>query len=110
MHRYRLNEPTSPIPLDLLSLLMRADEARMSEIVQQLPDAQRAALAVFCFARAHMRSLGLRIAAECSERALVSAGGAMGQAMRDGINNGEAFDAGPAQPARRKVTLARFAA
>lgn len=110
MNRYVPNEPASPVPLDVLTLLMRSDEARVSEIVRQLPDAQRATLAVYCFSRSHMRTLGLRIARDCSMQALVTAGGATGQTLSDQIDSGEAFDVGPTQNHRRKVTLARFAA
>ncbi|KAB0678101.1 hypothetical protein [Aureimonas leprariae] len=108
--RYRPNEPTSPVPLDVLSLLMRSEEARVAEIVRQLSGGQRAALAVYCFARAHMRSLGLQIARHCEGRTLVAVGGPMGQTMADQVESGEAFDVGPYQHGKRKVTLARFAA
>lgn len=110
MNRYRPNEPTSPVPLELLALLMRSDKTRVAEIVQQLSGGQRAALAIYCFARAHMRSLGLQIARSCTERTLVAVGGTMGQTLFDQIGNSETFDVGPSQYRTRKVTLARSAA
>ena len=110
MNRYRPNEPTSPVPLDVLSLLLRSDEARVAEIVQQLTGGQRAALAVYCFARAHMRTLGLLIARNCTERTLVAVGGTMGQTLFDQADNSESFDAGPVEYRKHKVTLARSAA
>jgi hypothetical protein len=110
MNRYRPNEPTSPVSLDLLSLLIRADDARLSELVLQLPEPQRAELALHCFSRSHMRALGLRIARDCSRHALESVGGTLGLALAEHVTSSEAFDAGPSHHSRKRVTLARFAA
>lgn len=110
MNRYRPNEPTSPVSLDLLALLMRADDPRISQIVLELSEERRAALAVYCFARAHMRALGLRIARDCGGDALWAAGGTMGRSLAEQAEHGGAFDVGPSQWARKKVTLAKFAA
>lgn len=110
MNRSMPNEPTSPVPLDLLALLLRSEEVRVVEIVKQLSGGQRAALAVYCFARAHMRILAFQIARNCTERTLVAVGGAMGQTLFDQAGNIETFDVGSTQTRERKVTLAKFAA
>ncbi|WP_460083560.1 hypothetical protein [Roseibium sp. LAB1] len=44
----------------------------------QLPEQQRAALAVYCYRRAHFRRLGLSLASLCSQQALVMEAGHAG--------------------------------
>ncbi|WP_188910472.1 hypothetical protein [Aureimonas endophytica] len=110
MNRYRPNEPTSPVPLDLLTLLLRSDEARIAETVSKLSERQRAALAVYCYARAHMRPLGLVVARGCAPGVLEAAGGTLGLAIAEQAESGATFDADPQRPGKKKVTLAKFAA
>ena len=62
-----------PVPLELLALLVRCDEARLAATVGELPDARRAALAAYCFDRYHMRRLGFAVARHCTERSLEAA-------------------------------------
>jgi hypothetical protein len=110
MYRPNLNEAKCPVPLELLALLLRSDEDRTVETVLALPEAQRAALALYCFGRCHMRALGLLIGRHCGERALEAAGGSAGLVLFSQAQNPEPFDAGLASPQKRKVSLARFAA
>ena len=110
MYRASLNEAKCPVPLELLALLLRSEAARVVETVQALPEAQRAALALYCFGRCHMRGLGLAIGRHCTERALEAAGGSAGLVLFRQTTSTEPFDPGVAQPQKRKVSLARFAA
>ena|ERR1700686_1630203 len=55
------------------------NEAR--ERALRLPEALRAQLAVFCYGRAHLRPVGIAIAAACSEASLIGEGGNAGRAL-----------------------------
>lgn len=108
--RYKPNEAVCPVPLDLLALLLRSEEARVAEIVMMLPALQRASLAAFCFSRCHMRALGLQIAAHCDEHALDEAAGSAGEVLFELSRNRIAFDVDPVPFHKRKVSLARISA
>ncbi|WP_299480468.1 hypothetical protein [uncultured Roseibium sp.] len=68
-----------PVPEDLLKNLLDATLHVVSDIGSQLPDHQRAALAVYCYRRSHLRQLGLSLAALCSRTALVMEAGHAGE-------------------------------
>jgi hypothetical protein len=105
--RYVPNEAASPVSLDTLALLLRSDEGRIAEIMEEFPMLQRAALAAFCFARCHMRSLSFKIASHCDERSLRTAGGPSAEILLEQSRNPTTFDVGPLLHQKRKVTLAR---
>ncbi|WP_182083887.1 hypothetical protein [Aureimonas sp. ME7] len=108
-NRYRPNEPTSPVPLELLALLLRSPDERVAETVRELPPLQRATLAAYCIGRTHMRRIALVIAAECSEHALWEAAGKVGLALHEQCRDQVAFDREPGLSSRRKVSLAKVA-
>lgn len=110
MYRPNLNEAKCPVPLELLALLLRSDETRVAETVLALPEPQRAALALYCFGRCHMRALGLLVGVHCGERALEAAGGSAGLLLFRQAQSPEPFDTGLSQQPKRKISLARFAA
>ena len=70
-----------PVSLDRLGELYRADPASVTDMVSYLPEDRRARLAMFCYARAHFRELGLTIAASCNERRLAELAGVLGQVL-----------------------------
>ena len=107
--RYKLNEPTCPVPLELLALLLRTPGERVAEIARELSVLHRAALAVYCVGRTHTRRIGLLVAAECSEHALWEVAGRAGLAIHEQCRDEASFDREPGVPARRKVSLARAA-
>ncbi len=107
--RYRPNEPTCPIPLELLALLLRSPDERVAEIVRDMPPLQRATLATHCVARTHLRRIALVVAAECSEQALWEVAGRVGLALFEQCRDQAAFDREPGLSGRRKVSLARVA-
>ena len=51
----------------------------VSDIGGQLPENQRAALAVYCYRRAHFRRLGLSLATLCSRQPLAREAGRAGE-------------------------------
>ncbi len=68
-----------PVPDDLLKRLLDATLNAITEIGRELPESQRAALAVYCYRRAHFRSLGLSLAALCSRHSLEQEAGHAGE-------------------------------
>lgn len=107
--RYRPNEPTPPVPLELLALLLRSPDERIIETVCELDPLHRAALAAYCIGRTHMRRVALVVAAECSEHALWEVAGRVGLALFEQCQDQTSFDREPGVAARRKVSLARAA-
>ncbi|WP_156421607.1 hypothetical protein [Aureimonas sp. AU40] len=108
-NRYRPNEADCPVPLTLLSLLLRINEEQAAHHLQQLPEQQRVDLAFFCFARAHMRPLALRIAALCSDEALTRSTGLLGEILLEQSKKGPTKSRTLEGPYKRTVTLARCA-
>lgn len=107
--RYRPNEPTCPIPLELLALLLRSPDERVVETVRELEPLHRATLAAYCVGRTHMRRIALVIAAQCSEHALFEVAGRVGLALFEQCQDQASFDREPGPASRRKVSLARVA-
>lgn len=64
-----------PVPAEFIGRLYRAPKHRISEIVSDLSRSERGGLATFCYGRAHLRAIGLAIAATCDLETLnISAG------------------------------------
>ena len=57
----------------MLARLLRAKEQDIAAIVGEMPERQRAELAVFCYSRAHLHQIGFTIAALCDLPALMQA-------------------------------------
>src|SRR4051794_20141699 len=56
------NEPSAPISDAVLARLYRADGDEVRAIAEGLPMPTRVDLALFCYARVHLREIGLQIA------------------------------------------------
>ncbi len=67
-----------PVPDDMLKRLLDSTRSAVSEVGADLPEAQRAELAVYCYRRAHFRDIGLSLAGLCSRQALVMEAGHAG--------------------------------
>ena len=75
-------EERAPIGDADLSLLYRASPSEIAEIALALPEDVRVRLVAFCYARAHLRQIGLEIAKHCSDGALIQhAGAALGRSL-----------------------------
>jgi hypothetical protein len=61
-----------------LGELCRSNDLFVPSFVHGLPPDLRASLALFCYRRSHLHSMGLAIAASCDEDSLVWAGGSVG--------------------------------
>ena len=67
-----------PVPEELIGRLYVSSIQEIDSIVSQLPPGPRGSLAAFCYSRAHLRDIGLAIAATCDLETLVDAGGRAG--------------------------------
>jgi hypothetical protein len=81
-----------PVPDELIGRLYISPIQEIDTIVSQLQPGPRGSLAAFCYSRAHLRDIGLAIAATCDLETLIDAGG------RAGTNLFELSRERPAEP------------
>ena len=98
-------EEKCPVPEDVLGQLYRANSHGLHELVATVPAETRAMLALYCYQRGHLRSIGLAIATSCKQHDLEVVGGHAGKALFE--NSRSAPDQAPTSHylERRKVTL-----
>lgn len=99
-----LNEEPCPVPDSVLGQLYRANPHGLSALVDSVTPEVRARLAVYCYRRAHLASIGLAIAASCEEHDLAWAGGNLGSDLYVKARTAEASTESH-HSQRRKVTL-----
>ncbi len=95
-----------PVRDDLLGELCRANDLFVPGFVHGLPPDIRAALALFCYRRSHLHSMGLAIAASCDEDSLVWAGGSVGAFIFTCSREAAPREALSPRADRRRITLA----
>jgi hypothetical protein len=96
-----------PIPDSQLGELYRASKHGLPELIATVSPEVRAALAIYCYRRGHLKSIGLAIASTCNPHDLEMVGGAAGAALY--ARSRETAPAPPAATpyvARQKITLA----
>jgi hypothetical protein len=99
-----------PVAEELIGKLYTSDKHGIVDIVSGLSPSRRGQLALFCYGRAHLREVGLAVAATCDFESLVVVGGRAGQVL---------FDLSRERPSvaerifpgsrRAKITLAKMA-
>jgi len=90
-----------PVSDDLLKRLLDTTLNAVAEVGGQLPEQQRAALAVYCYRRSHFRRLGLSLAALCSRQTLVKEAGHAGELIhRQACGMAQPSETGSDQKAR----------
>jgi hypothetical protein len=94
------NEEFCPVPLSFLAALMRADQATATNLIREVDQPHRSQLALFCYRRAHLRSLALLVASHCSRKELIDTGLMAGDALFLASR-----DTSPSTP-RSKISLA----
>lgn len=108
-----LNEDTGPVSEEVIEELKEASPPNAAAIASNLPEGQRAALAVFCYRKRHLHALGLTIASTCSNAALVEAAGTGGEVIFKQSRDPEATLAKERLPAShaapKPITLANCA-
>ena len=70
-----------PVRDELLGEMYRASEHGLPKLVESVSPEVRAMLALFCYRRSHLHQLALAIAASCTERELLEAGGRVGSTL-----------------------------
>jgi hypothetical protein len=102
------NEERCPVPNEVIGRLYRAAESSVREIAATLLPAQQAELALFCYGRAHLREIGLTIAASCDRDTLMAAAhsAAAGEVIFAQSREGARRSEGPARGRRAGITLA----
>ena len=72
-----------PVSEELIGQLYRSSQEGIHELVAGLSASRRGSLAAFCYGRAHLRDIGLAIAATCDLETLVAVGGRAGNFLFD---------------------------
>src|SRR6202011_340347 len=81
-----------------------ASEHGLPQLVESVSSDVRAMLALFCYRRSHLHSLAIAIAASCSERELIQAGGRGGSTLYT-LSRAPAAHAAPSSSGRKPITL-----
>ena len=100
-------EEVCPISDELLGDLYRTDKHGLPGLVATVAPDVRAMLALFCYRRSHLHTMGLAIAATCDEDDLERSGGRVGTVLF--ARSREAPQRAPAAShsvERRRITLA----
>jgi hypothetical protein len=106
-HRVLLEDEPCPVSDELLGDLYRANAHGLNELIATVSPKARALLAVYCYRRTHLASIGLAIAATCEKDDLGWFGGNAGTVLFD--RSREAPQLSPANShanSRQKITLA----
>src|ERR1700686_5777207 len=105
-HHAGSDDEPCPVADQLLGQVYRASAHGLNELIATVPPTARALLAVYCYRRAHLASIGLAIAATCEQDDLTSLGGNAGAVLFE-----RSREAPPLSPpdvrahGRRKITL-----
>jgi hypothetical protein len=92
-----------PVRDELLGEMYRSSEHGLPQLVESVSSDVRAMLALFCYRRSHLHSLAIAIAASCSERELIQAGGRVGSTLY-ALSREPAARAAPSS-GRKPITL-----
>jgi hypothetical protein len=101
-----LADDLCPISDEFMGELFRANDLFVPSFVSTLAPDIRALLALFCYRRSHLYSMGLGIAASCDEDNLVRAGGRVGAFLFASSRERVSRIALSPRGNRRKITLA----
>jgi hypothetical protein len=106
-HRAHLEDEPCPVADQMLGEMYRASAHGLNELIATVSPTVRVLLAVYCFRRAHLASIGLVIAASCEKDELASVGGNAGGALFERSREAPRASSVDAHTARgRKITLA----
>jgi hypothetical protein len=91
----------------MLGDLYRASKNGLAELIATVSPDLRAALAIYCYRRAHLTGIGLAIASTCDQHDLEFLGGTAGGALFARSREAPPIPPEPSSYARRqKITLA----
>jgi hypothetical protein len=96
-----------PVPDTMLGELYRSSKAGLPELIATVTPDVRAALALYCYRRGHLKGIGLTIASTCNSHDLETVGGTAGAALYARSRETTPTMAAPSPyVARQKITLA----
>jgi hypothetical protein len=101
--RCEFAEDVCPVSDELLGELYRANDLSVPCFVSILAPDIRARLALFCYRRSHLHSMGLAVAATCDEDSLVWAGAGVGKFL---FASSREISSQVVPKTRRRITLA----
>jgi hypothetical protein len=99
------NDPC-PVTDDKLGELYRASKDGLPLLITTVSPDVRAALALYCYRRAHLNEIGLAVASTCEERDLVVWGGTAGAALFARSREAASTVTLGSRATRQKITLA----
>ena len=101
-----LEDEPCPVADQMLGEMYRASAHGLNELIATVAPTVRAMLAVYCYRRAHLASIGLAIAATCEEDDLTSSGGNAGAILFERSREAPPSSLTDARTnSRRKITL-----
>jgi hypothetical protein len=92
---------------DMIGKLYRSGGQNIADLVSVFPEERRARLALFCYGRAHMRDIGLAVAATCEVDSLFEVGATAGKALY-ALSRERVAPVGKPLTGRHKITLANL--
>jgi hypothetical protein len=102
-HHALLENESCPVPDQMLGEIYRSSAHGLEELIATVSPTARVLLALFCYRRSHLESIGLAIAATCEKDALTFFGGNAGAMLFERAREA------PKLPldtyGRRKITL-----
>lgn len=105
-HRAFLEDETCPVADEMLGEMYRANAHGLNELIATVPPTARVLLAVYCYRRAHLASIGLAIAATCEKDDLTWLGGNAGAVLFERSREAPQSSSAAHASDRRKITLA----
>jgi hypothetical protein len=106
-HRVLLEDEPCPVADQMLGEMYRASAHGLNELIATVSPTARVLLAVYCYRRAHLASIGLAIAATCERDDLASFGGNAGTVLYERSREAPRASLGEGHHSgRRKITLA----
>lgn len=106
-HRILLEDEPCPVSDKTLGEMYRASAHGLHELIETIPSSTRALLAVYCYRRAHLASIGLAIAATCEKDDLDAFGGNAGAILFERSREVPVSPSASMQASeRKKITLA----
>ncbi len=102
-----LEDDPCPVTDQMLGEIYRSSLHGLNELVTTVSPTARVLLAVYCYRRAHLASIGLAIAATCEKDELASVGGNAGVVLFERSREAPiALSIDVHTTGRRKITLA----
>ena len=105
-HCVPLEDEPCPVADRILGEMYRASARGLNELIATVPPTARAMLALYCYRRAHLASIGLAIAATCEEDDLTSLGNAGVMLFERSREAAQSSPADARANVQRKITLA----